>query len=74
MNILTKYTQDKGNNPKDILMIKNLIEGIGIEEYEKNTLNFIAEYLNSCITDTLSEAKQYAGYADRHKINLDDVK
>lgn len=29
MNILTKLTQDKGNTPKDILMIRNLIEGEG---------------------------------------------
>jgi hypothetical protein len=88
MNILTKLTQDKGNTPKDILMIRNLIEGegrlikniflfflcIGIEEYEKNTLNFVSEYLNSYIVDILSESKQYALYAERHKINIDDVK
>jgi hypothetical protein len=30
MNILTKHTQDKGNTPKDILMIRKLIENEGI--------------------------------------------
>lgn len=30
MNILTKHTLDKGNTPKDILMIRKLIENEGI--------------------------------------------
>lgn len=29
MNILTKHTLDKGNTPKDILMIRRLIENEG---------------------------------------------
>jgi len=29
MNILTKQTLDKGNTPKDILMIRRLIENEG---------------------------------------------
>jgi hypothetical protein len=29
MNILTSQTQDKGNTPKDILLIRRLIEGEG---------------------------------------------
>ena len=29
MNILTNYTLDKGNTPKDILMIRRLIENEG---------------------------------------------
>lgn len=31
MNILTKQTLDKGNTPKDILMIRRLIENEGIK-------------------------------------------
>jgi len=31
MNILTKHTLDKGTTPKDILMIRNLIEKEGID-------------------------------------------
>ncbi len=46
----------------------------GIEEYEKNTLNFIAEYLNTYILDILTDSKQNALYAERHKINIDDIK
>ncbi len=35
MNILTKQTLDKGNTPKDILMIRRLIENEGIINLEK---------------------------------------
>jgi hypothetical protein len=74
MNILTSQTLDKGSTPKDILMIRKIIEGEGIEEYEKNTLNFLSEYLNTYIVDILTESKQYALYADRNKLKIDDVK
>jgi hypothetical protein len=30
MNILTKHTLDKGNTPKDIVLIRRLIENEGI--------------------------------------------
>jgi hypothetical protein len=46
----------------------------GIEEYEKNSLNFVSEYLNTYITDLLVDSKNYALSADRNKINIDDVK
>lgn len=46
----------------------------GIEEYEKNTLNFVSEFLNTYILDILSESKQYAHVSDRAKINIEDVK
>jgi hypothetical protein len=32
MNILTKHTLDKGNTPKDILLIRRLIENEGIDK------------------------------------------
>ena len=34
MNILTNQTLDKGNTPKDILMIRNLIESEGIAKFK----------------------------------------
>ena len=86
MNILTQQTLDKGNTPKDIVMIRKLIENegiffikkikqwLGIEEYEKNTLNFLAEFLNSYTLDILTESKQYAHLSERSKINIEDVK
>lgn len=46
----------------------------GIEEYEKNSLNFVSEFLNSYILEILADSKQYALFAERHKINIDDVK
>ena len=29
MNILTKFTQNKGNTPRDILMIRKMLENEG---------------------------------------------
>ena len=46
----------------------------GIEEYEKNVLNFIVEYMNTYVADLLIEAKQNASHADRNKINIEDIK
>lgn len=34
MNILTKYTQDKGNTPRDILMIRKTLEAEGNIKYD----------------------------------------
>lgn len=74
MNILTSNTVDKGNTPKDILMLRKFIENEGIEEYEKNTLNCLSEFLNTYITDILLKAKQNMTLANRNKVNIDDIK
>ena len=46
----------------------------GIDEYEKNTLNFLSEFINTYIIDILSDAKTLASYSEKGKINIDDVK
>ena len=74
MNILTSATVDKGNTPKDIVTIRKFFDSIGIEEYEKNTLNFLSEFLNTYVTDLLNDAKKNMLYANRNKINIEDVK
>ena len=74
MNILTSATVDKGNTPKDILTIRKFFDSLGIEEYEKNTLNFLSEFLNTYVTDLLNDAKKNMLYANRNKINIEDVK
>ena len=51
MNILNSKNLDKGNVPKDILTLRKIFDSLGIEEYEKNTLNFMSEFLNTYITD-----------------------
>ena len=74
MNILTKNTKDKGNTPKDILLFKKFIEAEGIEEYEKNCLNFISDYLNMYTTDLLEDSVLYAKISGRQKPTIEDVK
>lgn len=39
MNILTKYTQDKGNTPRDILMIRKMLENEGKNRYDVKSRN-----------------------------------
>ncbi len=56
------------------MKVYNTLKIKGIEEYEKNTLNFIAEFLNTYTLDILSESKQFANLSDRSKINIEDVK
>jgi histone H3/H4 len=56
------------------MKVSPLLTRQGIEEYEKNALNFVSEYLNSYITDILSDSKQYAFFAERNKINIEDIK
>ena len=46
MNILTSKSIDKGNSPKDITIIRKMFDSLGIEEYEKNTLNYMSEFIN----------------------------
>lgn len=73
MNILTSKSIDKGNSPKDITIIKKMFDSLGIEEYEKNTLNYMSEFINSYIVDILKESKKYMILSKREKINKEDV-
>ncbi len=73
MNILTSKTIDKGNSPKDITIIRKMFDSLGIEEYEKNTLNYMSEFINSYIVDILKESKKYMILSKREKINKEDV-
>lgn len=74
MNILTKKTKDKGNSPKDILLFRKLIESEGIEEYEKNCLNYLSEFVNTYIVDILEDSQINAKLCNRVKPNIEDVK
>ena len=73
MNILNSKSIDKGNSPKDITIIRKIFSSLGIEEYEKNTLNYMSEFINSYIIDILKEAKKNMILAKREKINIEDV-
>ena len=73
MNILNSKSIDKGNAPKDITIIRKIFSSLGIEEYEKNTLNYMSEFINSYIIDILKEAKKNMILAKREKINIEDV-
>ena len=73
MNILTSKTIDKGNSPKDITIIRKMFDSLGIEEYEKNTLNYMSEFINSYIIDILKESKKNMILSKRKKINIEDV-
>lgn len=73
MNILNSKSIDKGNSPKDITIIRKIFDSLGIEEYEKNTLNYMSEFINSYIIDILQEAKKNMILAKREKINIEDV-
>lgn len=73
MNILTSKTIDKGNSPKDITIIRKMFDSLGIEEYEKNTLNYMSEFINSYIIDILKESKKNMILLNRQKINIEDV-
>ena len=73
MNILNSKSIDKGNSPKDITIIRKMFDNLGIEEYEKNTLNYMSEFINSYIIDILQEAKKNMILAKREKINIEDV-
>ena len=73
MNILNSKSIDKGNSPKDITIIRKIFSSLGIEEYEKNTLNYMSEFINSYIIDILQEAKKNMILAKREKINIEDV-
>ena len=73
MNILTSKSIDKGNSPKDITIIKKMFDSLGIEEYEKNTLNYMSEFINSYIVEILKESKKYMILSKREKINKEDV-
>ena len=73
MNILKSKVFDKENCPKDIAIIRKMFDSLGIEEYEKNTLNYMSEFINSYIVDILKESKKNMGLAGREKINIEDV-
>ena len=73
MNIINSKSIDKGNSPKDITIIRKIFDSLGIEEYEKNTLNYMSEFINSYIIDILKEAKKNMNLAKREKINIEDV-
>ena len=64
---------DTGKSPKDITIIRKIFSSLGIEEYEKNTLNYMSEFINSYIIDILQEAKKNMILAKREKINIEDV-
>ena len=73
MNIINSKSIDKGKSPKDITIIRKIFSSLGIEEYEKNTLNYMSEFINSYIIDILQEEKKNMILAKREKINIEDV-
>ena len=73
MNILNSKSIDKGKSPKDITIIRKIFNNLGIEEYEKNTLNYMSEFINSYIIDILQESKKNMILSKREKINIEDV-
>ena len=73
MNIINSKSIDKGKSPKDITIIRKIFSSLGIEEYEKNTLNYMSEFINSYIIDIIQEAKKNMILAKREKINIEDV-
>ena len=73
MNNINSKSIDKGKSPKDITIIRKIFSSLGIEEYEKNTLNYMSEFINSYIIDILQEAKKNMILAKREKINIEDV-
>ena len=73
MNIINSKSIDKGKSPKDITIIRKIFSSLGIEEYEKNTLNYMIKFINSYIIDILQEAKKNMILAKREKINIEDV-
>ena len=73
MNIINSKSIDKGKSPKDITIIRKIFSSLGIEEYEKNTLNYMSEFINSYIIDILKKEKKNMVLAKREKINIEDV-
>ena len=73
MNILNTKTIDQDKNPKDITTIRKLFQIYGIEEYEESTLNCINEFINSHITDILTQAKKNMNIAKRTKLDIRDL-
>lgn len=74
MNILNKNVKDKNQYPKDILMLQNIIEEEGVEEYEKNCLSYLTEFINTYTVAILEESQVYARLCGRSKANLEDIK
>lgn len=74
MNIAKAGSEDQNNTPKDIQIIQKMLLNSGIKEYEKSCVNYISEFLNSYVTDILTEAKKNMTYSNRNKISIDDVK
>ena len=67
MNIINSKSIDKGKSPKDITIIRKIFSSLGIEEYEKNTLNYMSEFINSYIIDILQEAKKKYDFSKKRK-------
>ena len=42
----------------------------GINENEKNTLNFLSEFINTYLIDILSDSKTLASASEKGKINI----
>lgn len=74
MNILNRNVKDKNQYPKDILMLQNIIEEEGVEEYEKNCLSYLTDFINTYTVSILEESQVYAKLCGRSKANLEDIK
>lgn len=79
MNIITKNKNDKNdksssNIPKDIQLIKSLIEEEGIEQYEKNSLIVLNDFINSYANDIIRDAIFLSKQSSKSKVTIEEFK
>lgn len=82
MNIIVKNKNDKNdkndklnaNTPKDIQLFKSLLEEEGIEQYEKNSLLVLNDFINSYASDIIKDTLNYLKFSSRQKPTMDDFK
>eukprot|EP00271_Cylindrocystis_brebissonii_P018144 TRINITY_DN500_c0_g1_i1.p1 TRINITY_DN500_c0_g1~~TRINITY_DN500_c0_g1_i1.p1 ORF type:complete len:286 (-),score=55.33 TRINITY_DN500_c0_g1_i1:669-1526(-) len=59
--------------PRDALVVKAMLQEMGVENYESRVVNQFLEFMYRYITDVLGDARVYSEHAGREKLDTDDI-
>ncbi|KAJ1915138.1 Transcription initiation factor TFIID subunit 9 [Mycoemilia scoparia] len=62
------------NTPRDIKLMSILLQSHGVEDCDKNVVHQLLEFGHRYTVDVLQDAQVYAEHANKHNIDMEDVR
>ena len=61
------------NKARDVKMIKELLESMGVKDYEPSVIHQFQEVYYRTAVELLTDAQRYSSHADKATVDRDDV-